>query len=126
MEYKSLFVGYMLGCSSLLLVQQIRKREWRLFKKNKKNETTYTQTLEFKWSIYGYLYRYPDNVHIVERSIMENGKAQFRAIGTENEYIDLTNLINNEIENDNIITFDNGEEYIFTKSLPHIEPINGC
>lgn len=133
MEYKSLVVGYILGCSSLLLAQRINKRGWRLFGKNKKiinttnNQTTIpTQTPELKWNIYGYLYKYPDNVHVVERGVSEDDKTQFRAISMENEYVDLTNITVNEIENDTIVAFDNGDEYIFTRSIPHIETMHGC
>jgi len=137
MEYKSLVVGYILGCSSMLLAHRINKKEWRLFGKNKikspsnnelnNNQTTNsTQTSEFKWKVYGYLYKYPDNVHVVERGIANNDTTQYRAISMENEYVDLTNITVNEIENDTIVAFDNGDEYIFTKSIPHIETMHGC
>lgn len=127
MEYKSLFVGYALGCSSMLLAQRINKKGWKLFKKNKnKNNSVLTQTSQLKWNVYGYLYKYPDNVHVVERGVAEDGSTKFRTISVENEYIDLTKLDNAEIDNDNIIQFENGEEYIFTKSMPHVENIHGC
>lgn len=141
MEYKSLLVGYVLGCSSMLLAQRVNKQGWRLFRKSKKsnnndihgsndthnsNNNIPVQTPQLKWNIYGYLYKYPDNVHIVERGVADDGNVQFRAISVENEYIDLTKLNNVEIDNDNIIAFDNGEEFIFTKSMPHIESMHGC